>query len=243
MSGGFGGIWDVQESSGPYTLFGELEVISEERASKKGSGSWYHITLSLYPIGGGEVVTRKQASFNHEWNRIFLPSMHQLVREGKIGHPQEVNGAYVRIVSSPWRDSSKNTVEYYERENPERVTIDPESGQAFVSKLGWEIVDIYSDKETCRLAYNAFAEEHGLDPVEEDVLEAAFVQGTLEGATAALVEQFLPALVRAAVDAGTNKVDRTRLRKALEANPAFNGLTLDSDLVQKAIAEVDGPPF
>lgn len=226
--------WTIQDEK-PRVYFGLVETEAEE---KQGANNTYHrITVRVAPLSGGDLTERSYFSFGKDWNKIVLPSLQALVAAGKLPHASQVSGRYARYRFEPWKDYAKNTVEYYQRENVEKVQAD-ERGNFFVEKYALFFEDVYSTEQECIVAHdNHFGVEsnsNGGSPWGD------IPAGNDNGGVNAVLP-FLSHFINEATDNG--RVDRSKLATSIAGQSIFAQykLTIDSPEVVKMIEAAEVP--
>lgn len=227
--------WTIQDEK-PRVYFGLVETEAEE---KQGANNTYHkITVRVAPLSGGDLTERSYFSFGKDWNKIVLPSLQALVAAGKLPHASQVSGRYASYHFEPWKDYAKNTVEYYQRENVEKVQAD-ERGNFFVEKYALFFEDVYSDEASCIVAHdNHFGVEANGNGSPWGDQSADIPAGNGNVALS-----FLPHFVKQALG-DDHKVDRAKLAADIANNAVFSSLTVDSPEVAAEIEKVEAEaPF
>ncbi len=225
----------------PATQYGNLFVSFEE---KQGSnGSYYQFDVTIGPLGGGDLITRKYFNFAQTPNdtKIFLDGLNAATNNQPMTLVNP-DGAWVEYEWQTFRDYGKKTVQYYQDNNADKLQVD-EKGRLFVEKGAIKLLRVFLDENECIAAHDsAKGIENSNNPFATNGNGTAVSAPVAPVADKETASKFLPWIVKTAM-AGGNKVDRDTLAQMIAGNDALKQhFTVDSPEVQAEIAKLETEP-
>lgn len=260
----------VAEQPKTSATFGDCELLIHDKTDKNGK-AYKQVEFNILPVIGSkfiDVLNEKYGKFewhSKPWDSHVLPSIIQLVNDGKITNAMDLNGAWVSVEWREWLSDRYNDVNYWENraideENAgdaekaakSRSYIIEKDGKKHAKKRYLHFVDVFADEAACIAAYE---ERYGKSETVDDIPTG--LDDTTEPTNDTQNVSFLASYITMTMANG--KVDRAKLDAFLESNKtqfaavnvevidravkkANDGMTDDKALA-KFIVEEMGLPF
>lgn len=246
----------VPEQTKAACTFGECELLIHDKIDKNGK-PYKQVEFNILPVTGSkytDVLNEKYGKFewhSKPWDSNVLPSIIQLVNDGKITNAMELDKAWVAVEWREWLSDRYNDVSYWEnRANDEENAGDGEKaqksrsyivvkdGKKYAKKRYLHFIDVFANETTCIAAYEeryGKIEQNAIDEVPgfEDEQKEPDVGNNSTAAT------FLAEFIFMAMADG--KVNADTFAGFFGANELFKEkfTTIENETVQKAIAKAN----
>ena len=213
--------FEVKEQEQIQDRFAIMVFSYQEQTDRNGDPYWQYI-VQYAGIGGNgssDLKTVKYGNFNHPDRpkigntptdtKLFLESLTRHF-PNPVQLAQNTDGVYVRYHWYDWEDYSKNTIDHYKDNGPEKLKAN-DRGRLYVVKSAFYIDEVYPDEATALAAHDSI---WGIENENNDNANPFAVSGdsaqtappAQPNATKETAAAFLPWIVKTAMNGG-NKVD------------------------------------